>query len=187
MTIVERVTNGSRMTMAAVMARTMIPCSKLPQVPAVATDWQQTAWCPDCEYYDHGACTNPARTEDSAPCPWDGKVLPLREAGVDPRNDQERKPFHATSCSEQDSPGPSAGLERAIKDRILQRTRGRVQGLKVEALGRGVVIRGRAPCYYVKQLALQGALDVLGKAGAMRIELNVEVADRPLPSDAESE
>jgi hypothetical protein len=34
--------------------------------------------------------------------------------------------------------------------------------LEVEVNDDAVIIRGCAPCYYVKQLALLGALDVLG-------------------------
>jgi hypothetical protein len=51
--------------------------------------------------------------------------------------------------------------------------------LKVETLDSVVVVHGCAPCYYLKQLALQGVLDVLGSLGAMRIDLNVEVTSPP--------
>jgi hypothetical protein len=51
-------------------------------------------------------------------------------------------------------------------------------------LANGIVVRGRAPCYYLKQLALQGVLDVIGSVGANRIELNVQVASTPQMSVA---
>jgi hypothetical protein len=47
--------------------------------------------------------------------------------------------------------------------------------LEVEVIGDTVFIRGRVATYYFKQLALQGALEALGSAGAMRIEHDVEV------------
>jgi hypothetical protein len=72
----------------------------------------------------------------------------------------------------------SAALEQGVKQRIVERTWGRIKMLEVEVLGNSLVIRGKAPSYHVKQLALQGALDVLGASGAMRIELNVNVLDR---------
>jgi len=68
-------------------------------------------------------------------------------------------------------------LEQAIVRQILHRTGGRIQRLEVEVAGDAVIIRGRTPSYYLKQLALQGVLDRLGSAGQMRIELNVEVSN----------
>ena len=75
---------------------------------------------------------------------------------------------------------PTAGLwsavcEESIKRRIVQRTGGRIESLRVETIGSRVLIHGSAPSYYVMQLALRGARDVLGSA-ANRIELKVEVA-----------
>ena len=75
--------------------------------------------------------------------------------------------------------------EQAIRHQILERTAGRIRTLEVEVIDNRIVIRGRAPSYYLKQLALQGVLDVLGSAGAMRIELNVEVVGSPSKSKAE--
>jgi hypothetical protein len=69
--------------------------------------------------------------------------------------------------------------EQTIIDRIVQRTAGRIRFLQVEAIDNRVVIRGCAPSYYLKQLALRGARDVLGSAAAIRIELNVEVSGAP--------
>jgi hypothetical protein len=42
-----------------------------------------------------------------------------------------------------------------------------------------VTVRGRATSYYVEQLALRGILDVIESAGAMRIELNIQVCSPP--------
>jgi hypothetical protein len=70
-------------------------------------------------------------------------------------------------------------LERAIERRVRQRTWGRIQALEVEVADNRVIVRGRAPSYYVEQLALQGVLDVIESAGAMQIELNIQVGSPP--------
>jgi len=146
-------------------------CKKLREVPTVATDWQQTTWCPDCAYYAQGACAHPACTGNGVPCPFDRDPLPLREVPAD---------LDGVSAWR-------ARLRRAITSRIADRTGGRIRMLEVEVGDGGVVIRGLAPCFYLKQLALQGALDVLGAAGAGRIELDLQVPERPplLHADAQ--
>jgi hypothetical protein len=70
-------------------------------------------------------------------------------------------------------------LERAIERQVRQRTSGRIQALEVKVGHNLVVVRGFAPSYYIEQLALQGVLDVIEPAGAMRIELNIQVSSRP--------
>jgi hypothetical protein len=70
-------------------------------------------------------------------------------------------------------------LERAIERQIVQRTWGRVQALEVKVTDNRVIVRGCAPSYYIEQLALQGVLDVIEPAGAMRIELNIQVGSPP--------
>jgi hypothetical protein len=152
----------------------MIPCKKLPEVPPVVTEWQDNTWCPDCEFYGLGTCGNPTRAGNGAPCPFDGEELPLREVAVDPSNDPSHKPLAATSGTEQSLPLPAA-LEQAVKHQIVQRTAGRIQMLEVEVIDNRVVVRGRASCYYLKQLALRGVFDVLGFGAAIGVELKVEV------------
>jgi hypothetical protein len=66
-------------------------------------------------------------------------------------------------------------LEKGIQYCIAQRTQVRLQTLEVEVIGNRVVIRGCVPSYYMKLLVLQGILDVVGCAGAKRIELDVQV------------
>jgi hypothetical protein len=63
--------------------RTTSRCNKLHELPPVVTDWQQKAWCPDCDYYQGGICGNPIRRDSNAACPFDGKALPLREVAVE--------------------------------------------------------------------------------------------------------
>ena len=69
--------------------------------------------------------------------------------------------------------------ERAIERQIMQRTWGRIQALEVKVSHNRVAVRGRAPSYYVEQLALQGVLDVIGSADAMRIDLDIQVSSYP--------
>jgi hypothetical protein len=73
-------------------------------------------------------------------------------------------------------------LERAIERQVMQRTWGGIQALEVKVNNNLVVVRGRAPSYYVEQLALQGVLDLVESAGAMRIELNIQVGSPPMPA-----
>jgi hypothetical protein len=66
-------------------------------------------------------------------------------------------------------------LEDEIRLRILEKTWGRVQMAKIEAAGNRIVITGRAPSYYLKQLAIQAALDVLGARGRGEVEMDLKV------------
>ena len=88
--------------------------------------------------------------------------------------------------AEQESGARSADLQqpltRAIARQIVHRTCGRVQALEVEVADNRVIVRGRAPSYYLEQLALRAVLDVIESAGAMRIELNIQVGSPPKPA-----
>jgi hypothetical protein len=68
-------------------------------------------------------------------------------------------------------------LQQAIRDEIARRTGGRIQMLEIEVKGGLVVVRGRASCYYLKQLAIQAVLEVVGFDRPVSVELNVPVAD----------
>jgi hypothetical protein len=70
-------------------------------------------------------------------------------------------------------------LERSIERQVMQRTWGRIQALEVKVSQNLVVVLGCAPSYYIEQLALQGFLEVIEPAGAMRIELNIQVGNCP--------
>jgi hypothetical protein len=143
---------------------TIRPCKKLHELPCVSTEWQQATWCPDCDYYDLGACGNPIRGDSSVACPFDGKALPLREISAEPKKGPQ-----------QPKDAASLGLEKAIMHQIVQRTGARIQMLEIEMVDNVVIVRGHAPCYHVKQLALQGVFDVLGPFRTSRVELNVDV------------
>lgn len=155
--------------------RTTSRCNKLHELPPVVTDGQQTAWCPDCDYYDGGMCNSVSRVGNAA-CPFDGKLLPLREVPVEPPIDQPRKPLERGLCKVPESLPRSKALEQAIKDRIVIRTNGRIIAVAVELIDRELVVRGTASCYYVKQLALQGVLDVLHGRQEVKVRLNFQVA-----------
>ena len=75
-------------------------------------------------------------------------------------------------------------LSQTIEQQVSRRTWGRVHRLAVEVDGDRVLVRGWTPSYYVKQLAIQGALEVLSGADAPRLQVDIAVApgtDRPRP------
>jgi hypothetical protein len=55
----------------------------------------------------------------------------------------------------------SVDLQQALTARVQQRTGRRVRGLRVELLPEGVILRGQAPTFHVKQLAQHGVRDLL--------------------------
>jgi hypothetical protein len=152
--------------------RTTSPCKRLHELPAVSTDWQQTTWYPDCEYYDRGTCGYPTRTDTNTACPLEGKPLPLRIIATESNDEQPHKPLSTARTRREEK---STALEQTIKRQIMSRTGDRIQSLKVQQTGREVVIRGSAPSYYVKQLALHGVLDVIRSADKTDVEVNVQV------------
>lgn len=83
-------------------------------------------------------------------------------------------------------PGP-AELQQAICRQVVERTGGQIRNLQVEVLDDCVVLRGCASCYYLKQLALQGVLDIVGSAIRSRIQLEVEVICCPTVPEADGE
>ena len=96
---------------------------------------------------------------------------------------QPQVPWELIMSAEQEGGVLSAerqqALERAIERQVMQQTGGRIQALEVKVSHDLVIVRGRAPSYYVEQLALQGVLDVTESAGAMRIELDIQVGGLP--------
>ena len=54
-------------------------CKQLNKLPPVVSDWQQCQQ-PRCSHYSAGECCNSGRHSASAPCPFDGKELPLVDA-----------------------------------------------------------------------------------------------------------
>ena len=55
-------------------------CKHLSKLPPVVCDWQHCQR-PRCPHYCQGECCNPNRQATFAPCPFDGKDLPLEADG----------------------------------------------------------------------------------------------------------
>jgi len=164
---------------------TMNRCRKLHELPPVVNEWQQKAWCPDCDHYVSGECGNPISRESNAACPFDGKVLPLREVADEAPNDHLRKPLDGGLCELPESHARSKALVQAVKGWIVDRTGGRTQALAIKLTDGELVVRGTAPCYYVKQLALQGVLDIFRSNQETKVGFNFQVVVRP-PGPRES-
>lgn len=62
-----------------------------------------------------------------------------------------------------------AELGQIIERRILDRTWRRIRRLRVGVCAGRVVVRGQTPCYYAKQLAIQGMLEALREAGVTAV------------------
>jgi hypothetical protein len=86
-----------------------------------------------------------------------------------------------------DSTGSSTEeLEKRIERQIVLATWGRIHNLEVEVTASKIVVRGRTPSHYVKQLVLQAVFDVLGPTASIPVELNIQVGQtgrHALPGD----
>lgn len=65
-----------------------------------------------------------------------------------------------------------ASLVEQVAERVEQSTHGRIRDLLVEEVKGQVVIRGWVPSHYSRQLALQGALELV-PSGRCRTEIRV--------------
>jgi hypothetical protein len=63
---------------------------------------------------------------------------------------------------------------QTLERRIRERTWGRIRDLHVERIDAQVFIRGGVPTYYLKQLVLEAAREVLGRASPLRIDIEVD-------------
>lgn len=63
--------------------------------------------------------------------------------------------------------------ERAVQQAVRQRTWGRVSKLRVESRGEMVIVRGSTQTYYLKQLALEAAREVLAMDRPFLIDIDV--------------
>jgi hypothetical protein len=66
-------------------------------------------------------------------------------------------------------------LEQRIERQIVLATWGRIHNLQVAVTPAKIVVRGRTPSHYVKQLVLQAVFDVLGPAASTPVELDMQV------------
>jgi hypothetical protein len=162
--------------------RITIRCIKLLDLPPVVTDWQEKTWRPDCDHYDCGVCTNPTRRYGASTCPLDGTALPMseveREVSSSPAGKSLDGVLSDVRVSQTRGTALDESLAQAVKDRIVNRTGGRLQALAIEITGRKLILRGSAPCYYVKQLALQELLDALSPGPRTTIEYSFQVIVR---------
>jgi hypothetical protein len=73
-------------------------------------------------------------------------------------------------------------LAKRIERQILLGTWGRIHNLRVEVNRSRLIVRGRTPSYYVKQLVLQSVFDVLGPTHSIPIEFDIQVgaSERPV-------
>jgi hypothetical protein len=62
-----------------------------------------------------------------------------------------------------------------VEQRVRQRVWGQISDLTVQVLDGGVLLRGRAPTYYLKQLAQEA---VFGAGGFSLVANKIEVAGR---------
>lgn len=67
---------------------------------------------------------------------------------------------------------------KAIHSRIQERTRGRVNPLRVELCGGRVLVRGLARSYYEKQLVIQAVLELTHMNPALPIAMDIKVLER---------
>ena len=76
-----------------------------------------------------------------------------------------------------------ADLVQALERHVAQRTGGRVHRLRAEVTDTRASVHGRARSYYVKQLAIQACLEVLGADAPVRLDVAIEVGSgEPLPA-----
>jgi hypothetical protein len=68
-------------------------------------------------------------------------------------------------------------LEKAVRQRIVQRTAGRILGLEVDVTAGHVEVRGRAASFHHKQLAIQAVLEEIGAwSNAPKVVIDVQIA-----------
>jgi hypothetical protein len=85
----------------------------------------------------------------------------------------KRRLLSLTMLKETNKRRRDAELESLIERRIHARTWCRVRRLHVEADGEQVVIHGSTQTYYLKQLALEAAREVLGCARVLLVNIHV--------------
>jgi hypothetical protein len=81
--------------------------------------------------------------------------------------------------AESAAPNPNEGLPLAIERHIARRTWGRLRQLAIEVSGDRVTVRGCAPSYYVKQLAIQACLEAT-EAAPPQIDVDITVTSEGL-------
>ena len=70
-------------------------------------------------------------------------------------------------------------LAETIRRLIVERVRVRIRNVEIEMDGNRLVVGGVVPSDYLKQLVLQGVLDIVGAPAAGEVEFKVQVAESP--------
>ena len=78
----------------------------------------------------------------------------------------------------QTAAGFDDGIVKQLSEQIQYRTWRRVRDLQVAVRDGQLVIEGKTPTFYVKQLALRAIADVVGTAP---LAINIEVENNPRP------
>jgi len=78
------------------------------------------------------------------------------------------------------APETNEVLPLTIERHIARRTWGRLRQLAIEVSGDRVTVRGCAPSYYVKQLAIQACLEVADTARP-RLDVDITVTAEVAP------
>jgi hypothetical protein len=71
--------------------------------------------------------------------------------------------------------GDPVQVAQTLGREISECTGGRIQELRVEAMGNRVAVHGTTQWYYVKQLAIQAALGYLGDRDSIQLEIAIEI------------
>jgi hypothetical protein len=117
-------------------------------------------------------------------CPFENKPVPLRQLDVEANRDEPGQPKDSVANG-RDIESRFKTFEQIIRHAIANRTRGRIRSLEVSVSDERIIIRGRAPSFYLKQLALRGVLDVMDLSNTVGVNLAVEV-EAPGTSHLES-
>ncbi len=72
----------------------------------------------------------------------------------------------------------SVGTVKAIECRILERTSGRINPLRVEMRDGRILVRGLARSFYEKQLVIQAVLEMSSMNPALPIAMDIKVLER---------
>lgn len=76
------------------------------------------------------------------------------------------------TCTADDA---ALALERAVERRVRERTWNRVRDLGARVAGGRLVVCGRVATYYLKQLALEAARELLDPAAPPELVIHIEV------------
>ncbi|MBI1902527.1 MAG: hypothetical protein HYS13_15610 [Planctomycetia bacterium] len=76
--------------------------------------------------------------------------------------------------AENESPRGGLSFAETIERQIVERTSGRIRGLRVELSDGCLIVHGFASSYYIKQLALHAAREMIN--GTLAVNLDVQIA-----------